>query len=154
MRWISLLWWLVLCFAVGGVGAIWTTTEVESWYRTLIRPGFAPPDWVFGPVWTLLYAMMAIAAWLVWRSPQSLRRSRGILVFLTQLALNFAWTLIFFHYHRVGAALLEIVLLWIAIVATIVLFRRISSASAWLLAPYLAWVSFATILNAGFWHLN
>jgi tryptophan-rich sensory protein len=97
---------------------------------------------------------MAIAAWRVWLLPASPMRTAGILAFLIQLVLNFAWTFIFFSWHRVGTALVEIVILWLAIIVTVLFFSRISALSAWLLVPYLAWVTFATALNAGFWRLN
>jgi tryptophan-rich sensory protein len=154
MRWVSLVCWIALCFAVAGVSGSWTATEVAGWYRTLQRPGFAPPDWVFGPVWTLLYAMMAVSAWRVWLTPSSTARTAGISLFLVQLALNFCWTLIFFRQHHIGAALVEIVALWVAIAATALVFSRVSPLAAWLLVPYLAWVSFATALNWGFWRAN
>lgn len=154
MRWISLLCWLALCFAVAAVSGLWTAAEVPAWYTTLARPSFAPPDWVFGPVWTVLYGMMAVAAWLVWRAPGSSRRAYGVRFFLVQLGLNFCWTPIFFHYHAIGGALADIAVLWVAIVGTIAVFGRVSRVAAWLLVPYLAWVSFATLLNAGFWRLN
>jgi tryptophan-rich sensory protein len=154
MRWISLIGWMVLCFAVGGVAGAGTGGDVNGWYRTLARPSFAPPDWIFGPVWTLLYAMMAVAVWRVGLSAASPLRTWSITLFLAQLALNFAWPWIFFRFHALGAGLIEIVVLWLAIVATISVFGRISPLAAWLMAPYLAWVTFATALNAGFWKLN
>jgi tryptophan-rich sensory protein len=143
-----------ICFAVAGVSGLWTASEVPGWYRTLSRPAIAPPDWVFGPAWTLLYALMAIAAWLVWESAPSLLRTGGLILFLVQLILNFAWSLIFFRQHAIGAALMEVVVLWVAIGVTTLVFSRVSPAAAWLMAPYLAWVTFAAVLNATFWRLN
>ena len=154
MRWAGLLFWLLLCFAVAGVSGSWTATEVPGWYRTLVRPAFAPPDWVFGPVWTALYAMMAVAAWRAWLSPASALRWWGLGLFLGQLALNFAWSLIFFRMHAIGTALVEILVLWAGIAATTAVFWRVSAIAGWLMAPYLAWVSFAVVLNAAFWRLN
>jgi tryptophan-rich sensory protein len=154
MRRIALLGWVVLCFAVGGVAGAGTGGDVNGWYQTLARPFFAPPDWVFGPVWTLLYAMMAVAAWRVGLAPVSPVRTWAVALFLLQLALNFAWPWIFFRLHALGAGLVEIVVLWLVIAATIWAFGRISPLAARLMAPYLAWVSFATALNAGFWKLN
>jgi tryptophan-rich sensory protein len=154
MRWISLVCWVLVCFSVAGVSSVWTVSEVSGWYRTLARPVIAPPDWVFGPVWSLLYLLMAIAAWLVWELPSSQARTTGITVFLLQLGLNFAWSVLFFRQHAIGGALVEIVLLWASIMATILMFWRVSPVSAWLLLPYLAWVSFATLLNWAFWRLN
>jgi len=154
MRWVSLICWMGICFAVAGVSGLWTASEVPGWYRTLSRPAIAPPDWVFGPAWTLLYALMAIAAWLVWESAPSPLRTGGLILFLVQLILNFAWSLIFFRQHAIGAALMEVVVLWVAIGVTTLVFSRVSPAAAWLMAPYLAWVTFAAVLNATFWRLN
>ncbi len=154
MRWIGLLFWLAVCFAVAGMSGRWTASEVSGWYRTLERPGFAPPDWIFGPVWTVLYTLMAVAAWRVGLVPASGLRTWGLALFMVQLGLNFAWSLLFFRQHAIGAALGEIVLLWAFIGATTIVFSRVSPAAAWLMAPYWAWVSFATFLNAGFWRLN
>jgi len=154
MRWISLMGWIALCFAVAGVSSVWTAGSVEGWYRTLVRPSIAPPDWVFAPVWAVLYLLMAGAAWLVWEAPASPARNLGIGLFLLQLALNFAWTFLFFRNHALGLALGEIVLLWLAILATILAFRLVSPVAALLLAPYLVWVGFATLLNGAFWRLN
>lgn len=154
MRWIGLLFSLVLCFGVAGIGGAWTAGEVSGWYQTLRRPAIAPPNWVFGPVWTLLYALMAIALWRAWLAAPSPDRSWAIAIFIAQLALNLAWSWIFFRQHAIGVALAEVVVLWIAITASVVLFGRVAPVAAWLMAPYLAWVSFATALNAAFWRLN
>lgn len=154
MRWISLICWMGICFVVAGVSGLWTASEVPGWYRTLARPAIAPPDWVFGPVWTLLYAMMAVAAWQVWESAPSSLRTCGLVLFLVQLGLNFAWSFIFFRQHDLGAALVEVVVLWAVIGATTLVFGRISPVSFWLMAPYWAWVTFAAVLNEKFWRLN
>ena len=154
MRWISLLCWLGICFSVAGVSGSLTASEVPGWYRTLVRPAIAPPNWLFGPVWTLLYALMAVAAWQVWQSPPSHLRNWALALFLVQLALNFAWSLIFFRQHAIGAALVELVVLWVAIGTATLVFHRVAPSAALLMAPYWAWVSFATVLNAAFWRLN
>lgn len=154
MRWIELLGWLGLCFAVAGISGRWTVREIPGWYRTLVRPSIAPPNWVFGPVWTLLYALMAIAAWLVGLAPASPERTLGLILFVAQLGLNFAWSWIFFGRHRLGAALGEVVALWAAIGATTLIFYEITPIAAWIFVPYWAWVTFATALNAAFWRLN
>jgi tryptophan-rich sensory protein len=154
MRWMLLVAWLGLCFTVAGVSARWTAVEIPGWYRTLARPVIAPPNWVFGPVWTLLYALMAIAAWRVSMADPSRWRIWGLGLFLLQLALNFAWSWIFFRRHELGAALVEVVILWAAIGATTLAFARVSPLAAWLMAPYLAWVTFASVLNGAFWRLN
>jgi len=154
MRWIALLILVGICFAVAGAGGRWTAGEVNGWYRTLARPAIAPPNWVFGPVWTLLYALMAVAAWRVWLAAPGPARNWGLALFAAQLALNLAWSWIFFHRHAVGAALVEVITLWAAIGATTIVFSFSSSAAAWLMAPYWAWVSFASILNGAIWRLN
>jgi tryptophan-rich sensory protein len=154
VRWFALLLRLAICFAVAGIGGRWSAGAVTGWYRTLTRPAFAPPNWVFGPVWTLLYALMAIAAWRVWLGSPSQARSWALLLFLAQLALNLAWSWIFFHRHAIGAALVEIAVLWMGIGAATLAFSKVDLVAAWLMAPYLAWVTFASALNAGFWRLN
>jgi len=154
VRWLALVFWFVLCFAVAGIGGRWTAGEIGGWYRTLARPAIAPPNWVFGPVWTLLYGLMAFAAWRIWLAPSSPGRILALGLFLAQLALNLAWTWIFFRKHAIGAALIEVSVLWAAIRATTAAFSRVEVGASWLMAPYLAWVTFAAALNAAFWRLN
>jgi tryptophan-rich sensory protein len=154
MRWAGLFFWLVLCFGVAAIGGRWTAAEIPGWYRTLTRPSFAPPNWVFGPVWTLLYALMAVAAWQAWSQAPSPARTLALGLFLAQLALNLAWLWIFFRNHAIGAALAEVVVLWATIGVTTLAFARVSPVAAWMMTPYLAWVTFASALNAGFWRLN
>jgi tryptophan-rich sensory protein len=154
MRWIWLAGWLGICFAVAGISGSWTASQIPGWYRTLRRPSYAPPNWVFGPVWTLLYTLMAIAAWRVSLAPPSPIRTCGLVLFLAQLALNFAWSWIFFRQHAIGAALFEVVFLWAFIGATTLVFAAVAPVSAALMTPYWAWVTFATVLNTGFWRLN
>lgn len=153
-RWIVLVIFLAVCLGAGGLGAIATTPEIEGWYRTLAKPSWNPPDYVFGPVWTTLYVWMAIAAWLVWKPEGFRAAAMPLALFASQLVLNIAWSFIFFGMHQPGWALLEIVFLWLAIVATTVSFSRRSRVAGWLLAPYLAWVSFAAVLNAVIWRMN
>jgi tryptophan-rich sensory protein len=153
MHLIALLLWLGICFAVAGLGTWWTAGEITDWYCELRRPAIAPPNWVFGPVWTVLYTLMAIAAWLVWELPSQLRTC-GLALFLVQLGLNLAWPFIFFRLRAIGTALADVILLWTGIGATVLLFGRIAPAAAWLMTPYWAWVTFAVILNAAFWRLN
>jgi tryptophan-rich sensory protein len=141
--------------AVGAVSGVLTAAAIPTWYRTLDKPAWNPPDWIFGPVWTTLYLLMGVAVLLVWRRDHSEPRVRvALAAFAVQLALNFGWSLIFFGRRDVGLALAEIVLLHAAIVATIVAFGRVRPPAALLLIPYLGWVSFATILNAEIWRLN
>ncbi len=141
----------LLCFTVAASGAFFPPDE---WFRTLVRPSFAPPNWLFGPVWTLLYSMMAISAWLVWRASGFAKARTALAVFAVQLVLNATWSGLFFGLHNMGLAFAEIILLWIAIATTIAAFRTHSKLAAYMLLPYLAWVSFASVLNYGFWSLN
>lgn len=147
----SLIVFLIICFAVAGLGSLATTPNIPTWYATLNKPSWNPPNWLFGPVWTLLYAMMAVAGWLVWKR---VGWGTAIICFAVQLALNLAWSFIFFGAHQTGLAFLEIVLLWLAIVATIISFSSVSKTAAGLLTPYLLWVSFAATLNFTIWRLN
>ncbi|WP_254536373.1 TspO/MBR family protein [Halomarina litorea] len=145
---------VLVCELVGITGAVFTATGVESWYTTLERPELAPPNWVFGPVWTTLYALMGVAAWLVWREGRGRELQVALGLFGVQLALNFAWSFVFFGAQEILWALVVIVALLAAIVATMGAFWRIDRRAALLLVPYLAWVSFATYLNYAFWVLN
>jgi tryptophan-rich sensory protein len=153
-QWLMLAGFVLASFAAAALGGATTAGSVRDWYPTLAKPSWNPPSWLFGPVWTALYAMMAVAAWLVWRRGGFAAQCRPLALFLTQLGLNAAWTPLFFGLHWPGIAFAEIMLLWLAIAATIAAFRPVSHPAAWLLAPYLAWVSFAAILNLTLWRLN
>jgi tryptophan-rich sensory protein len=153
-RWIGLAVFVTVCLGAGGLGAIATTSEIAGWYRTLAKPAWNPPDSVFGPVWTTLFILMAIAAWLVWRPAGLKAAAMPLALFGVQLALNVSWSWIFFGMHEPGWAFAEIVTLWLAIVATTIAFFRCSKPAGWLLVPYLAWVSFAAVLNFTIWRLN
>lgn len=140
---------------VGGISGLLTSDGIRTWYRTIERPDWNPPDAIFGPVWTTLYAMMGLALLQVVRAEATERRRRIALgLFALQLGLNAAWSWIFFVEHALGAALVEIVVLWLAIAATIVAFVRIRTSAGLLLVPYLGWVTFATALTAAIWSLN
>jgi len=154
MHWFTFAIWIVVCLAVGVFGGLWTAPEIPGWYRTLVKPSFNPPGWIFGPVWTTLYVLMAIAASLVTEAADTQLRTFGLGLFVLQLALNLAWSWIFFHKHSIGAAALEVALLWVAIGVTTIVFSRVSATAAWLMAPYWAWVTFASILNVTLWRLN
>jgi translocator protein len=154
MHWLQFVVLILLCEGVGLLGGRWTGPEIPRWYRTLAKPSFNPPSWIFAPVWTSLYLLMAVAAWLVVSAPPSSARTFGLFVFLVQLALNLAWSYIFFRKHAIGAAALEVAILWCSIGATTLLFAQVSAPSAWLMAPYWSWVTFASILNAAIWRLN
>jgi tryptophan-rich sensory protein len=147
---------LLLCYAVAAVGALSTASAIPTWYAALQKPSFNPPNWIFAPVWTVLYTLMAIAAWRIWKQPgtPSAQRRTALVAFYVQLALNFCWTPIFFKHHQIQLALIVILALWVAILVTLRLFWRICPLAGGLLLPYLAWVSFATALNAAIWHLN
>ena len=141
----------VACFAVAGAGAWLTSRGLVDWYPALRKPPFNPPDYVFGPVWTALYAMMAVAAWLVWRKAGT---GYPLGLFALQLALNLAWTALFFGLRLPGLAFAEILVLWASIAATVVSFWRVSVPAGALLVPYLLWVGFAAVLNLAIWRLN
>jgi benzodiazapine receptor len=145
---------LLLTLAIGGIAGWITNPEIGGWYQTIQKPSWQPPNWVFGPVWTVLYILMGIAFWLVWREPSSERRNAAIVFFMIQLLFNFLWSIIFFNFHSIGWALIDIAALWIFIIITIFSFRRVNKTAAWLMVPYICWVSFAMILNYSIFRLN
>ncbi|MFZ0417851.1 MAG: TspO/MBR family protein [Candidatus Sulfotelmatobacter sp.] len=146
---------VALTFSAAGIASAFTARSVRRWYPSLRKPPGSPPASYFGPVWTVLYLLMTIAAWNVWRLGDGWSGAApAITIFLVQLALNAAWSAIFFGLRAPGLALIEIVFLWAAVLACIILFWRISIFSAALLLPYLAWISYAAYLNAGIWRLN
>jgi len=146
---------IVVSELVGIIGSVFTTPSITGWYAGIVKPALNPPAWVFGPVWTTLFALMGIAAFLVWKKGLDRRDVKIALgIFLGQLILNTLWSIIFFGLHSPGGALIEIVFLWLAILATIIVFAKISNPVAWLLVPYILWVSFAGYLNYSIWQLN
>ena len=151
---IKLIISILLPLSVGAVAGMFTSQAVPTWYASLNRPFFSPPNWVFGPVWTSLYILLGISFFLIWKEEASKVRDLAIKVFSIQMLLNFAWSFIFFYFNLIGVALIEIILLWTSIVAMIYLFYKIKPLAAYLNIPYLLWVSFATILNAGYYFLN
>jgi len=139
----------------GIIGSVFTISAIPNWYAGLVKPALNPPAWVFGPAWTTLYALMGIAAFLVWRNGWEKKAVKTALgVFGIQLFLNAVWSIIFFGLHNPGWALVDIILLWLAIVWTIAVFYKISKPAAYLLLPYILWVSFAAYLNYSIWMLN
>lgn len=142
---------LALCFAAAALGGLLTREGVATWYPGIAKPDWTPPGWVFGPVWSVLYAAMAVAAWLVWRSAS---KRLPLVLFAIQLALNVTWSGLFFALRQPGWAFAEILVLWLAILATTASFYKGSKTAFWLMAPYLAWVTFAAVLNAAIWRLN
>jgi tryptophan-rich sensory protein len=150
---LGLFGWFLVSFAASAVGAL-ASIQARSFYGQLAQPAWAPPPWLFGPVWTILYALMAIAAWMIWRSGGFHANRTALSLFLAQLALNALWSWLFFAWHRGALAFVDIVLLWLLIVATLVAFWRVRPLAGALLIPYLFWVSFASALNYSVWQLN
>lgn len=144
---------IVISELAGIAGSFFTVSAVPTWYGALEKPALNPPAWIFGPVWVTLYFLMGVSLWLVWKS-HSKEKKRAIWLFIVQLVLNSIWSPIFFGANSIGNALAVIVLLWAAIVLMIVIFRKVSKKAAWLLVPYIAWVSFAVYLNFSIWRLN
>jgi tryptophan-rich sensory protein len=142
------------CLLVGVSGSLVTATSVREWYPHLQKPSWTPPSAAFGPVWTVLYLLMGVSAWLIWRDSVGSARRKALLIFMIQLVLNGTWSFLFFGLRSPGWAALEIVLLWSSIVATMLAFARISRLAAGLLLPYLLWVSYAAALNVAIWNLN
>jgi benzodiazapine receptor len=152
-RWLMLIVFFAVCLGAGALGSFFTASSVRDWYPKLRKPAGTPPSWIFGPVWTTLYLLMAVSAWLVWRE-----YGRGalpaLLIFFAQLALNIAWSGIFFGSRMPGVAFVEIVILWLAILFTIFVFYFLVPLAALLLVPYVLWVTYASYLNWGIWRLN
>ncbi len=151
---VVLIGMLAVCFAAAGVGAGITSQSVNEWYQDLRKPEWTPPDRVFGPVWTVLYALMAVAAWMVWRRAGWPAARFPLTLFGIQLLLNVGWSLCFFGFKSPGLAAGEIAVLWLAIVATLAAFWHHSRLGALLMVPYLTWTSFAAVLNLAIWRLN
>lgn len=146
---------ILICHSAGFIGTVFTSSAIPTWYDSLKKPPFSPPNWIFGPVWTILYTLMGISAYLVWR--QGINDSQiktALIIFGVQLFLNALWSPIFFGFKAMFAALIVIIIMWIAILLTILTFFKISTVAAVLLIPYILWVSFATILNFSLWMLN
>ena len=151
---IVLAFFVALCLAIGALGASVVATSVDTWYADLAKPPFTPPDRLFGPVWTVLYVLMAIAAWRVWRAADRDTRRGPLTLFALQLALTLGWTVVFFGLQKIGAAVATIVVLDVGVVVTTLAFRSIDRWAGLLMVPYLAWVAFATVLNIAIWRLN
>ncbi len=151
---------IFFCLLIGGLGGAATSGEIGNWYITIKKPEWNPPNWLFGPVWTTLYALMGVALYLIWNDKSSkfidsvFDKRVAISAFMVQLSLNFLWSFVFFKWHEMGWALVEIIILWLSIIINIFLFYKISKLAAWILLPYLGWVSFATFLNFTLWQLN
>ena len=150
---LGLIGWFVVSFAASAIGAV-ASVQAGAFYGQLVQPSWAPPSSVFGPVWTVLYALMAIAAWLAWRRGGVRANRNALSLFLLQLALNALWSWLFFAWHLGGLAFAEIVVLWVLILATAVSFWRVRPLAGALLFPDLLWVTFASVLNYSVWKLN
>ena len=145
---------LVLPLGAGAIAGLFTAKAVPEWYASLNQPSFSPPNWVFGPVWTVLYILMGISLFLVWQLDSGKERNLAIFVFLLQLLLNFGWSFFFFYFKMIGFALFEIILLWMSIVIMLFLFYKIKPIAAYINILYFLWVTFATILNSAYYFLN
>lgn len=150
---LGLVGWLLLCFAVSAVGAL-GSMNAPAFYGQLVQPSWAPPPWLFGPVWTALYAMMGVAAWLVWRTGGWAKNRLALSLFLVQLALNGLWSWLFFAWQLGALAMADIAALWVLILLTLIVFWRVRPWAGMLLLPYLLWVGFASALNFNLWQNN
>lgn len=153
-NWLALIIAIIIPLAIGGTAALFTVPNIQGWYQGLIKPSFNPPNWIFAPVWNTLYILMGIASYLVWRERKLKNVTPALSLYFIQLVLNFFWSLIFFELHQPGYAFVEVLILWLFIFSTIISFSRINKAAAWLLVPYISWVSFASLLNYEIWRLN
>lgn len=151
---------IFICEAAGFIGSVFTMPAIEGWYKFIQKPSFSPPNWIFAPVWTILFALMGIALFIVWSSyektsdkKQKAQARSAIIIFFVQLIVNILWSVLFFGLQNPGAAFAEIIILWFEIAITIYAFARVSRTAAWLLVPYLLWVSFAAYLNYAIWQL-
>lgn len=145
---------LLIPLVIGGISGYITSSEINTWFSALRKPSFNPPNTVFGPVWTVLYLLMGISSFLVWKGPETRLRNKALAVYGAQLFLNFWWSIIFFSFHSLLFAVIEIIALWALITYMIVLFGKVSKTAAYLNLPYILWVSFATLLTVAFWWLN
>ena len=145
---------IIICEMAGVLGSIFTTSQIKGWYKTLEKPPFNPPNWIFAPVWTILFVLMGISLWLIWIEEIKISKKKAIIIFAGQLVLNILWSFMFFGLNSPVLGFLIIVPLWIAIFLTIKEFYKISKVASYLLVPYILWVSFASVLNASIWFLN
>lgn len=146
---------IILCQLAGVIGGLFTSHTIPTWYQTIKKPVFNPPNWIFGPVWTLLYLAMGISLYLIWKSDgPGNAKTMAMTVFFIQLGLNILWSFLFFFLKNPLAGFIEIIVLWIFILITILLFYPLSKLGSLLMIPYILWVSFAAVLNYFLWHLN
>ncbi len=150
----KLFYSLLITVGVGYIAGFATASSIDSWYAALNKPWFNPPNWLFAPVWTILYILMGFALSMIWRQPDSPQKKTAMRLFFVQLTLNFVWSFFFFYFHLIEVALIDILLLWVSIIATMIFFYPLKKRACWLLLPYLVWVSFASLLNWSIWQLN
>lgn len=153
-KYLTLLICILIPLIIGSISGLANVGNVNDWYVDLIKPSFNPPGYLFGPVWTVLYVLLGLSLYMVWKSPTGKIRSQALIIFFIQMFLNFIWTFIFFYFKNSGLALADIIILWLFIVLMILIFYRINKTAAFIQIPYLLWVSFATVLNASIWMLN
>lgn len=139
---------------VGSIAGLATSPNIKSWYAYLQKPVFSPPNWIFGPMWSLLYILMGVGLYMIWESEKGELRTRALKFFFIQLAFNFAWSFIFFEFRLIGVAFFEILLVWISVAAMIYTFYPVNKKAALLQIPYILWVTFASLLNGAVWALN
>ena len=155
-KYLKIIYCVAICLAVGYLSSTTTQSSINTWYPTLIKPSFNPPNWLFAPVWTLLFIMMGIAAGMIWNQLENQKElvKKALLFFIVQLLLNALWSYLFFGLNNVLLALIEIILLWLIIYETFLIFNKIDKKAGYLLIPYLIWVAFATVLNGSIFYLN
>ena len=154
-NWIKLVISIGLPLAIGAIAGMFTATEIAGWFQTINKPDWQPPNWVFGPVWTALYILMGISFYLIWKSDAPKTKKRiAVTLWIIQLVFNFFWSFIFFKKHQIDWALGEILVLWFFILLTMLFFGRIRSLAAWLMVPYISWVTFASLLTFSIYQLN
>lgn len=139
---------------IGGVSGYATATGITDWYVYINKPSFNPPNYLFGPVWTILYLLMGISLFMILNSPKNQLRKKAVIIFCVQLALNFFWSFLFFKFQLLGLAFIEIIIIWLSIITMIITFHKINKTAAYIQIPYLLWVSFASVLNGAIWYLN
>ena len=154
-NWMKLTISMFIPLAIGGIAGLLTTSEINGWFQSIKKPWWQPPNWVFGPVWAGLYLLMGVAFYLIWKSSvPAKQKGMAITLWIIQLVFNFFWSYIFFKKHQIDWALGEIVLLWVFILLTMLSFGRIRKTAAWLMVPYISWVTFATLLTLTIYRLN
>lgn len=153
-RYLKLSLCILLPLTIGGISGYATASGINSWYVFLNKPFFNPPNYLFGPVWTLLYILMGISFFRILQSQQNTQQKNAIIIFCIQLFLNFCWSFLFFNFQLLGISFIEIIMMWISILTMIYTFSKIDKTAAYLQIPYLLWVSFASVLNGSIWFLN